>query len=226
LANVTALPVNGLPVFARLWSYMNGAWVFTDYTYTANKAIQPAAAPIFSTQSGTYASTQSVTISDATTGAAIYYTTNGTTPTTSATRYTGVILVSSTETIKSIAIAAGYSQSAVTTAAYTINRQAATPTFSLASGTYTLAQKVTISNASAGVIIYYTTNGTTPTALSAKYTSTGIIVSTTETIKAIALAPGYSQSAIASAAYTIAASGLKVKDIGSFRAVPLNVRAF
>jgi hypothetical protein len=167
-----------------------------------------------------------VTISDATTGAAIYYTTNGTTPTTSATRYTGVILVSSTETIKSIAIAAGYSQSAVTTAAYTINRQAATPTFSLASGTYTLAQKVTISNASAGVIIYYTTNGTTPTALSAKYTSTGIIVSTTETIKAIALAPGYSQSAIASAAYTIAASGLKVKDIGSFRAVPLNVRAF
>jgi len=75
------------------------------------------------------------------------------------------------------------------------------------------------------VTVYYTTNGTTPTTSSAKYTSAGIIVSATETIKAIALAPGYSQSAVASATYIISAGGLKVKSIGSFRDVPLNAGA-
>jgi len=224
--NATALPVNGLPIYARLWSYMNGAWVFTDYTYTASKAIQPTATPTFSILSGTYTSTQAVTISDTTSGiVAIYYTTNGTTPTTSSTRYAGAISVSSSATIKSIAIATGYSQSALATAVYTINRPTPAPAFSLVSGTYNSTQKVTISSASAGVTVYYTTNGTTPTTSSAKYTSAGIIVSATETIKAIALAPGYSQSAVASATYIISAGGLKVKSIGSFRDVPLNAGA-
>ena len=51
-----------------------------DYTVSG---VATAAAPTFSPAAGTYTSTQSVTISDATTGATIYYTTNGTTPTTS-----------------------------------------------------------------------------------------------------------------------------------------------
>ena len=55
-----------------------------------------------------------MTITDATPGVTIYYTTNGTTPTTSSTIYkTGPIMVSNSETLRAIAIATNYSPSAV-----------------------------------------------------------------------------------------------------------------
>jgi sugar lactone lactonase YvrE len=79
-----------------------------------------AATPAFSIEAGAYAAAQSVKLSDATTNSTIYYTTDGTTPTTASTRYTGAIAISSTETIKAIAIAPGYAPSAVASATYTI----------------------------------------------------------------------------------------------------------
>lgn len=78
----------------------------------------------------------------------------------------------------------------------------ATPAFSVTSGTYSLAQTVTITDATAGAIIYYTTDGSTPTTGSSTYSS-AINVTATETIKAIAVATGYTESAVASATYTI-----------------------
>ena len=84
-------------------------------------AIGVAATPSFSPVGGTYTSAQTVSISDTTSGATIYYTTNGTTPTTSSTLYSGAITVSSTETLQAIATATGYSTSAVASAAYTIS---------------------------------------------------------------------------------------------------------
>jgi streptogramin lyase len=163
----------------------------------------PAATPTFSPAAGTYTSAQSVTISDTTPGAQIYYTTDGSTPTTSSNFAHGPITVSSTETIQAIAVAAGYGNSAVATGAYTIgNSQTAAPTFSPAEGTYTSVQTVTISDTTPGATIYYTTDGTIPTTSSNKYTGP-ITVSSTETIVAIAVANGYSQSGSYSAAYTI-----------------------
>jgi hypothetical protein len=95
-----------------------------------------ATTPVFSPAGGTYSSTQSVT-TDSTPGATIYYTTDGSTPTTSLTKYTGAISVSATETTTVIATATGYSQSAVASVVYTIE---STPTVynvatSFASGT-------------------------------------------------------------------------------------------
>lgn len=89
-------------------------------TYTINLP-PPAATPTFSPAPGNYTSPQTVTISDTTTGAAIHYTTDGSTPTTSSPTFTSPIPVNSTETIKAIAVATGFSNSAVATATYTFN---------------------------------------------------------------------------------------------------------
>jgi hypothetical protein len=173
---------------------------------SAAYAIEHAAsAPTFAPASGSYTVPQTVTISDATSDAAIYYTTNGATPTTSSTEYTGPITVSSTETLEAIAVATGDTNSAVASATYTITPTVSTPTFSPAAGAYTSAQSVSISDATSGATIYYTTNGTTPTTSSTAYTGP-ITVSSTETLEAIAVATGDSNTAVASAAYTISSS--------------------
>jgi len=80
-----------------------------------------------------------------------------------------------------------------------------TPTFSPTGGTYTTSQTVTVSEATAGAKIYYTTNGTTPTTASSVYSGPITIPATpaTETIQAIAVATGDANSAVASAVYTI-----------------------
>lgn len=78
------------------------------------------ATPTFSLDEGTYEGTQSVTISCSTTGATIYYTTDGGTPSSSSTEYEGAISVSATQTIKAIAIKDGLTNSEVATATYTI----------------------------------------------------------------------------------------------------------
>ena len=201
---------------ATSWTDSNGNfWLFGGMGYDSTGTfseindlweqgtpVTPASSPVFSPPAGTYTSTQSVTISDTTPGATIYYTTNGTTPTTSSATYTGAITVSSTETMEAIAAAAGYANSAAATARYTITPPAATPTFSPAAGTYTSTQSVTISDTTPGAMIYYTTNGTTPTSGSARYTG-AITVSSTETMEAIVVASGYVSSPLVAATYKI-----------------------
>ena len=66
---------------------------------------------------------------DTTTGALIYYTTGGSTPTTSSTQYSGPIAVGSTTTIKAIAAASGMTNSAVATATYTIQSSGGSPSY-------------------------------------------------------------------------------------------------
>jgi len=78
----------------------------------------------------------------------------------------------------------------------------ATPTFTPVAGVYAAAQNVAIKDTTPGAVIYYTTDNSTPTALSTKYTA-AIPVAASKTIKAIAVVPGYTQSAVAAAAYTI-----------------------
>ena len=317
-------------------------WITKVQSYFSNPVplsgdlpAETVAAPAFSPAGGTYTSAQNVTISCGTPGAVIRYTTDGSAPTSASVQYTGPISVTVSETIKAIAMVPGMTDSAVASAAYTINnapgsyaipgqieaenyssmyeiqteacsdtgsgldvgwidagdwmdynvnvqasgtytvefrlagvnptgslqlqkngtvlaevtppntngwqtwrsvtasvnltagsqtlrlystgngyninwmkfsaapaQAVATPVFSPAGGTYTTAQNVTISCATPGAAIRYTTDGSTPTSASTQYTGP-ISVTGSETVKAIAIAAGMTDSAVASAAYTI-----------------------
>jgi hypothetical protein len=59
-------------------------------------------------------------LADASPGVTIYYTTNGTIPTTASTKYTGPFTVSSTATVFALAVGNGYGTSTVGGGVYTI----------------------------------------------------------------------------------------------------------
>ena len=92
---------------------LNDLWEYVPPPSTAT--------PTFSLEAGTYSTIQTVTISDSATGASIFYTNDGTTPTATSNLYRGPITVATTETIKAIATASGTSRSRVASAAYVIN---------------------------------------------------------------------------------------------------------
>ena len=96
----------------------------------------------------------------------------------------------------------------------------ATPTFSLAEGSYMLEQTVSISCTTENATIYYTLDGTDPTENSSVY-SEPISIPATTTLKAAAIADGYAMSEIATATYTI----YEVMPIADARALANNAYA-
>ena len=93
--------------------FLNDLWEFLP-------SASSSPVPTFSPAPGAYTSALSVTIGDLIPGAKIYFTTDEETPTAASTLYKGRFTVSSTETIKAIAVAANYANSAVATAKYII----------------------------------------------------------------------------------------------------------
>jgi hypothetical protein len=83
--------------------------------------------PTISPPAGSFNSSQTVTLSDAVATAAIHFTTDGTTPSASSAVYSGPLQIAQTTTIRAIAVANGYANSAVSTAAYTITPQSTNP---------------------------------------------------------------------------------------------------
>ena len=180
-------------------------------------------APVAATSpaAGTYTSAQSVTLSvtDAVdTAPTLYYTTDGSTPTTSATKYSSgtKLAISKSTTIKTLAVDAS-GNSKVQSFLFTINSDTTAPVLSVspAAGSYSSTQSVTLSasdETDSAPTIYYTTDGTTPTTASSQFTGSAISVADTGaevdmTIKAMAVDAAGNQSAVASYAYAIATSG-------------------
>ncbi len=178
----------------------------SDIAYASyNINLPTAPAPQFSPPPSTYSSAQSVTLSN-TASLPMYYTLDGSNPTTSSTPYSGAISVTKNTTIKAITAGYGYQNSQVSTGNYYI--QAPTPTFSPGSGSYSNPPiAVTISDTASGTTIYYTADGSTPTTNSTSCPNPcSLSVSTTTTLKAIASGGGYVSGNVAVATYTIAAS--------------------
>jgi hypothetical protein len=176
--------------------------------------LSAASAPTFSPVAGTYAGTQSVTLSSSSSGAIICYTTLGNNPATNGTAgcavgtlYTGAISVTSGQTIYAVAGGTNYGDSAVASAAYHIGSTASQPTFYPAAGSYNGTQAVTLSTAQGAVICYSTTttpatNGTAGCTTGTPYTAP-LAVSSNETLKAIAGGTGTTDSLVGSSAYVI-----------------------
>ncbi len=99
----------------------NDNFVNSDDASASYTLLTPAETPVITLAGGTYSSTQSTTITCETAGATIYYTTDGTAPTTSSTEYSGAISINESMTIKAIAAKDGMANSAVATATYTIS---------------------------------------------------------------------------------------------------------
>jgi len=170
---------------------------FGIFTVTSAAA---TAKPVFAPRGETFKSVETVTIQDVTQGAAIFYTTDGTDPSSSSTKYTAPITVSTTETIKAIAVAPGFANSGVVSSTYTL--QAADPKINPSGGTYIAGTTVTMSDSSPGATIRYTTDGTAPTANSPVYKGPFTLNSATS-IQARAEAPGSSPSRIIAVYFNI-----------------------
>ena len=189
----------------------NGTWTgkSSSVSFTASGAQVRAteikvyyattATPTFSVATGEYSEAKSVTISCATDGASIYYTTDGTTPTSSSTAYSSAISIVETTTLKAIAIKDGV-DSEVASATYTMNRPAA-PTFDVDECIFDEAFDLHLASETDGSTIYYTTDGSTPTTSSSEYSTKVAISAATTTVKAIAVKNGLT-SDVASATYT------------------------
>jgi hypothetical protein len=191
-------------VFGTLKKYVKNSSTTPEFD-AGNYLYSIVKKPTFSPVAGAVVAGTAVTISSTLDGATIYYTTNGSTPTTGSSVYSAPIVVNAAMTIKAIAVKEGYPESSVAEATYTIAVPCATPTFSPAAGAYSEAKSVTISCTTEGATIYYTTDGTEPTTLSTVYSS-AISVNTDKTLKAIAVKDGYVDSEVGEATYTFYAA--------------------
>ena len=160
-----------------------------EYIINVSEQLGP---PGFDVSAGTYDSMFAVTLTAAE-GADIFYTLDGSNPTTVSTEYQYPVPVSRSLMIKAIAVKEGFLQSDPDSAAYEL--QPAVPAASLKGGQYTEALSVTLTSTTAGAVIRYTLDNSDPTGASAEYTDT-IGIPATATLKARAFFTGWTASVL------------------------------
>lgn len=191
----------------RLYKWSGSSWVLYYTPYTYPHPLQTSLVcdmPTPSVPAGTYEYPQSVTLTPNPIDATIRYTIDGSVPDhTTGTLYGGTpISVTTATTIKAIAYKTGIADSPIQEVSYVITGQVFAPTSNKATGDFHGDQSVTFTTATSGAQIFYTVDGTTPTASSTLYTG-AFTVSTTTTLKAIAIKSGLADSSVLTVAITI-----------------------
>ena len=136
----------------------NKAVSAATFVYTI---LDKLAAPTASVPTGAVFTKKSAVELTAETGS-IYYTTDGSVPTTASSLYKDGIVISSAVTVKAIAVADKYEQSDVSTFTYDFANQVEAPQTSYASGELDMGTVVEFTCGTEGASIYYRTDGADP----------------------------------------------------------------
>ena len=177
--------------------------------------------------SGEYANGTAVTMTAVPADALIYYTLDNSTPNTETSSvynaYSG-ITITRNMTVKALAVKEGYANGTAT-ATYTVAapKKLAAPEFSVPSGTaVTRNSYVSISCTPTDAVIYYTTDGSTPTTTNGTLARHGVsvLIDKDMIIKAIAYKEGNTTSDVATASYTVKAADPNVTATPMFLPAP------
>lgn len=171
------------------------------YTITGTVATPTATPP-----GGTFSSPQSVALAVTTPGATIRFTTDGSPATATSPVYATPIAVgaASTVRVRARAFLATWGDSAELDETYDVTGVVATPVLSPAGGTFTSPQSVTITTATIGATIRFTTDGSAPTGTSTAYSGAiPVAAEATVTIRAKGFKAQWTDSAEAGGTYTV-----------------------
>ncbi|HEV7522248.1 MAG TPA: chitobiase/beta-hexosaminidase C-terminal domain-containing protein [Candidatus Angelobacter sp.] len=158
---------------------------------------------------GTFNKVQNVTLTASDTSATtIFYSLDGSVPTSASTRYTTPVAISTTPaagtTLKYVAVDGAGNSSATGSQTYIIDATAPAVAASPVGGIFGSAQSVTLTADKAGSSIFYTLNGTQPTTASTQYTGPiALPLDKATTVTYIAVDSVGNQSTAASQSYTI-----------------------
>lgn len=158
--------------------------------------------PQISPVSGEYLESQLITITIGTPDATIYYTEDGSIPTELSTEYTAPFSLLDNKTIKAVGIKIGYRDSLIAEAVYTVTGTVVTPVIVPVSGGWPASTQITITTETPTANIYYTEDGSTPSASSILYTGS-FTLTAAKTIKAIGIKDNFTDSGIVTEVYTI-----------------------
>lgn len=165
-------------------------------TYTYTQATPPADVTATPPDGTEFTTDITVTLATTTSGAVIYYTSDGSDPGTTSAVYIGPLTFTSTTQLKAIAVSTEGASSGVSTFNYVKDGDTLPPEATPPGGTeFETTQNVTLTSGTPGATIYYTLDGSAPTSSSSEYTGPLSLVATT-TIRAFAIAGGVDSLAV------------------------------
>ena len=171
-----------------------------DSEIYSSKYIAKVKTPIIALSAGTYTSEQETSITCATEGAAIHYSLDGSSPSTSSLICSSTIPLTRNATLKVVATKEGLEDSEIVSGSYVF--QCLPPVFNVPDNQlHNNAQNLRLSTSTSGAKIYYTTDSTDPTTASSQY-STTIVLDGNVTVKAATIKDGWNSSDVVTKAYS------------------------